>query len=77
MTLGNAQALGMEANIGTLDAGTDADIVVLNAAAMPTSALKMERVETLEEELFLMQTLADNRMIAETYVAGVPLKSSL
>jgi guanine deaminase len=77
MTLGNAQALGMEGNIGTLDAGTDADIVVLNASAMPTSALKMERVETLEEELFLMQTLADNRMIAETYVAGVPLKSNL
>lgn len=77
MTLGNAQAIGMEANIGTLDAGTDADIVVLNAAAMPASALKMERVETLEEELFLMQTLADNRMIAETYVAGVPLKLAL
>lgn len=77
MTLGNAQALGMEAKIGTLDAGSDADIVVLNASAMPASALKMERVETLEEELFLLQTLADNRMITETYVAGMPLKSAL
>ncbi|MEQ8656955.1 MAG: guanine deaminase [Hyphomicrobiales bacterium] len=77
MTLGNAQAIGMAANIGTLDAGTDADIVVLNAAAMPASALKMERVETLEEELFLLQTLADNRMIVETYVAGVAMKSAL
>jgi guanine deaminase len=51
--------------------------VVLNASAMPASALKMERVETLEEELFLLQTLADNRMIVETYVAGVPMKSTL
>jgi guanine deaminase len=77
MTLGNAQALQMEHKIGTLDVGTDADIVVLNASAMPAAALKMERVETLAEELFLMQTLADNRMVVETYVAGVPLKSAL
>lgn len=77
MTRGNAEALSMERQIGTLDPGTDADLVVLNASAMPTSALKMERVETLEEELFLLQTLADNRMIAETYVAGLPMKSAL
>jgi guanine deaminase len=77
MTRGNAEALRMESQIGTLDPGTDADLVVLNASAMPASALKMERVETLEEELFLLQTLADNRMIAETYVAGVPMKSTL
>lgn len=77
MTLGNASAIGMDANLGTLNVGSDADIVVLNASGMPASALKMERVETLAEELFLLQTLADNRHIAETYVAGVPLKSAL
>lgn len=77
MTLGNAEAISMADTIGTLEIGTDADIVVLNASAMPASALKMERVETLEEELFLLQTLADNRAIAETYVAGVAQKRQL
>lgn len=77
ITRGNAEAMGMADRIGTLDPGTDADLVVLNASATTTAALKMERVETLADELFLMQTLADNRAVVETYVAGVPLKSAL
>ena len=77
ITLGNAQAMGMEGQIGSLDVGSTADIVALDANATGASALKMERVESLAEELFLLQTLADNRHVAETYVAGVPMKSAL
>ena len=57
--------------------GTDADIVVLNARATPVMELRMERVETLAEELFLLQTLADDRAIVETYVSGKAAKSAL
>lgn len=77
ITLGNAEAMSMADKVGTLEIGSDADLVVLDATATPASALKMERVETLAEELFLLQTLADSRHIAETYVAGVPLKGTL
>jgi len=77
MTLGNAEALSLQDRIGTLDVGSDADLVVLNAAATPAMALKMEVVTTLAEELFLMQTMGDDRTIAETYVAGVAVKSGL
>jgi len=77
MTLGNAEALSLRDRIGTLDVGSDADLVVLNAAATPAMALKMEVVTTLAEELFLMQTMGDDRTIAETYVAGVAVKSGL
>ena len=75
MTRGNAEALALEDRTGTLDVGSDADLVVLNAAAIPAMALKMEVVSTLAEELFLMQTMGDDRVIAETYVAGEPAKS--
>ena len=34
----------------------------------------METVETLAEELFVLQTLGDDRAVAETYVAGVASK---
>jgi guanine deaminase len=34
-------------------------------------------VETLAEELFLLQTLGDDRAIAEVYVAGKAAKSAL
>lgn len=77
MTLGNAEALGLSDRIGTLEAGTDADLVVLNSSSTPAMALKMEVANSLAEELFLMQTMGDDRTIAETYVAGKPVKSGL
>lgn len=76
-TLGNAEALSMVDSIGTLEPGSDADIVVLDARATPAMALRMERVETLAEELFLLQTLGDDRAVVETYVAGKAMKSRL
>jgi guanine deaminase len=77
MTRGNAEALALEDRIGTLDVGSDADLVVLNAASVPAMALKMEVVSTLAEELFLMQTMGDDRTIVETYVAGQAAKSGI
>jgi guanine deaminase len=77
MTLGNALALGLAEKIGTLEAGSDADLVVLDSSATPAMALKMEAVKTLAEELFLMQTMGDDRTIAETYVAGKAMKGSV
>ncbi len=77
MTLGNAQALSLSQKIGTLEPGTDADFVVLDMAATPAMALKAEVVTSLADELFLLQTMGDDRSIAETYVAGVAAKIAL
>ncbi len=75
MTRGNAVALGMEDKIGTLDAGTEADVVVLNSKATDAMALRMERASNLSEELFILQMLGDDRAVEEVYVAGQPQKS--
>ncbi|MFQ8430020.1 guanine deaminase [Amaricoccus sp. W119] len=72
ITRGNAVALGLEDRIGTLDPGTEADIVVLDARATEAMALRMERAETLSEELFILQIMGDDRAVAEVYVAGQP-----
>ncbi|MBN9670326.1 guanine deaminase [Roseibium aggregatum] len=77
VTLGNARALSLSHKIGTLDPGTDADIVVLDARATPPMALRMETAETLSEELFVLQTLGDDRAVVETYVAGKRQKSRI
>jgi len=77
MTRGNAEALSIADRVGTLEAGTAADITVLDARATPAMKLRMETVGTLAEELFLLQTLGDDRSIAEVYVAGKPAKSAL
>ncbi len=71
-TLGNARALGLEAQIGHLGVGAEADLVVLDCRATPAMALRAERVSSLAEELFLLQTLGDDRAVVETYVAGKP-----
>lgn len=77
ITRGNAEALSLGGHVGALDPGMDADMVVLDARATPAMRLRMETVETLAEELFLIQTLGDDRAVAETYVAGQPAKSAL
>lgn len=76
MTLGNARALSMEDRIGTLDAGTEADFVVLNSRATSAMRLRMDAGSNLPQELFLLQTLGDDRAIVETYVAGQPVKTA-
>lgn len=70
LTRGNAEALSIADRAGTLEVGTDADIVVLDSAATPAMALRMETVKSLSEELFLLQTLGDDRAVREVYVAG-------
>ena len=76
-TLGNARALSLEGTIGSIVPGASADLVVLDARATPAMALRMSTVETLAEELFLIQTLGDDRCVAEVYVAGGRAKSAL
>ena len=54
MTLGNARALGLEDRIGALEAGYDADLVVLDSRATPAMAHRMESCDgDLPEELFV------------------------
>jgi guanine deaminase len=77
MTLGNARAMSLDDRIGAIEAGRDADLVVLDARATPQMALRMEAVDTLANELFLLQTCGDDRAVIETYVAGKPMKSAL
>lgn len=75
ITRGNAVALGLEDRIGTLETGTEADVVVLDARATPAMALRMETARTLSEELFVLQTLGDDRAVAQVYVAGKAAKT--
>ncbi|PRD44246.1 guanine deaminase [Phyllobacterium phragmitis] len=77
MTLGNARALSLEERIGTLQPQTDADITILDSRATPAMRMRMDTARTLAEELFLLQTMGDDRAVAEVYVAGKPMKKEL
>lgn len=76
-TRGNAEALGLEGTIGSIAPGCAADLIVLDAGATPTMRMRQGTVSSLAEELFLLQTLGDDRAIAEVYVCGARAKSTL
>ena len=70
MTLGNARALGLEAEIGSFRIGSEADVVVLNPCATPAMAHRMATVDDLAATLFVLMTLGDERAVRATYVLG-------
>jgi guanine deaminase len=75
MTLGNARALSLQDRVGAIEPGREADLVVLDAHATPAMAHRMESHEgDLEEELFVIMTMGDDRAVRETYVAGRGVK---
>ncbi|EPE96760.1 guanine deaminase [Rhizobium grahamii] len=77
MTRGNALALGLERSIGSLEAGSDADIVILDARAKSAMEYRMHTATSLAEELFILQTMGDDRCIDEVYVSGKPMKTKV
>lgn len=69
-TLGGARALRLEDRIGTLQPGTDADFVVLDYKATPLLDYRISQSKSLDETLFVLMTLGDDRVVAQTYAAG-------
>jgi guanine deaminase len=70
-TLGGARALRLEDKIGNLQPGSEADFVVLDFNATPLLSYRMKQATSIEEQLFVLMTLGDDRTVSETYSAGV------
>ena len=69
-TRGNALRLGLADEIGTLDPGRWADIVVLNPSATPVLEARRALSRNLEDTLFTLMLLGDDRAVRATYLAG-------
>ena len=76
ITLGNARALSLEHKIGTLEPGSDADIIILNSKATNAMKTRMETTNNLSEELFVLQTMGDDRAVSQVYIKGSPSKNN-
>jgi len=68
-TGGAAQALGLQGVVGTLQVGTEADFVVLHPAATPLMARKTALADSLEELLFALIVLGDDRLVEHVVTA--------
>ncbi len=69
-TRGAANALYLEDKIGSIEPGMEADLTVLDLKATPVLGYRMKHTNNLEEALFVLMTLGDDRTSCATYVAG-------
>jgi len=69
-TLGAAQALRLGDEIGSLEAGRVADVCVWDWAVDPVGQRRMGVARSLHERAFAWMTMADDRNLVETRVAG-------
>ena len=69
-TLGAAEALYLENEIGNFMPGKEADFVVLDFEGSSLTARRTSIASSIEEKLFALMTLGDDRNIAATYVLG-------
>jgi guanine deaminase len=70
-TLGAAEALYLDDKIGNFEKGKEADFVVLDFEGSSLTARRTAAANTIEEKLFALMTLADDRNIDSTWVHGV------
>ena len=71
-TAGAAQALGLEGVVGNLRPGCEADFVVLDPQATPLLARKTAHARDLDELLFSLIVLGDDRAVSQVFVDGAP-----
>jgi guanine deaminase len=72
-TLGGAKALDLDDKLGNFNLGKEADFIVLDLKATALQALRQERAKSIEDALFALMTMGDDRNIHATYIYGAPV----
>ena len=68
-TAGAALALGLHGVVGNLEVGCEADFVVMNPQATPLLARRTARANSLDELLFALIVMGDDRVIEKTLIS--------
>lgn len=69
-TRGAAESLGLENKIGSIEAGMEADLLVLNLNSTPLIDFRMGHCKDIEEALFIQMIMGDDRSTRAVYVSG-------
>mgnify|MGYP005628788729 FL=1 len=69
-TLGGAKSLYLDDKLGNFEVGKEADFIVVDKNATPLMKRRMEHAENLEDELFALMILGDDRNIKATHIMG-------
>ncbi len=69
-TLGSAKALYLDDKIGNFEIGKEADFVVLDLKATPLIDYRLSFAKNIDEKLFALMMIADDRLVKSTYIMG-------
>jgi guanine deaminase len=72
-TRGGAEALDLHHRIGGIAPGLEADLVLLDLCATPLLAQRVRHADDLDDALFALIVLGDDRAVRATWVAGRPV----
>ncbi len=75
-TLGGAHILGLEEKIGNFAMGKEADFIVINPDRLPILSRRIRRAGKLEDTLFALMILGDDRIVERTYILGEDMTPS-
>jgi len=69
-TAAAAKALGLGGVVGNLNVGCEADFIALNPQATPLLSRRIAAANSLQEQLFAMVVLGDDRLVEKVVVDG-------
>jgi guanine deaminase len=75
ITLGAANALGLGHKIGNFDGGMEADFVVIDPALNPLLQYRISEAGSIEDLLFAVMILGDDRIVKDTFLKGKSVKN--
>ncbi|HEY6124581.1 MAG TPA: guanine deaminase [Steroidobacteraceae bacterium] len=69
-TRGTAKALYLDDKIGSIAPGMEADVIVLDLNSTPLIDFRMQHCRDIDEALFVLMTMGDDRAVKATYISG-------
>ena len=75
-TLGGAHSLQLDDRIGNFEPGKEADFVVVDLTPSEFEKMRYANTKTIEEQLFVLMTIGDDRNIYRTWIAGKPMSGT-
>lgn len=71
ITLGGAKAMGLGDKIGNFELGKEADFILIDSNNSDLVKERMKACKTIEEKLFALLILGDDRLIDSVYLMGL------